>query len=296
MTPSTRSAAPASADCAGAQTPPLARREELDAALWDASVLGDIPLVRSLVELGAKSSPRGTGLRAAFSVAIQADFLEMAKALRPAADVNEADCDGATPLMIAALARNDHLVAFLLENGADPLLVDNKGRSALSHAALMGDISCVRLLLPVSDPAATDFSGNDALQLAAGSMPGEDKLRLLAFLLTRCAPKSQNRSGGTALMRAIALGDERAARLLADVSDLSARTDAGQCAADAALSFGMPDLAAELRARQDRKELAAMLATAVRLSGARQTSGSVSASSGEPASDSALPAGSALRL
>jgi ankyrin repeat protein len=53
---------------------------------------------------------------------------------------------GATPLMLAASLGRTAAVALLLERGADPLLKDNAGRTALSRAYENQNADLVKLL------------------------------------------------------------------------------------------------------------------------------------------------------
>lgn len=49
-------------------------------------------------------------------------------------DLNAADENGLTPLMLAALRNRGAISVLLLESGADPFLRDNQGRTALDIA------------------------------------------------------------------------------------------------------------------------------------------------------------------
>jgi len=45
-------------------------------------------------------------------------------------DVNQADQDGMTPIMVAAKSAHPHIVKLLIENGANPNLKNNERRKA----------------------------------------------------------------------------------------------------------------------------------------------------------------------
>lgn len=77
---------------------------------------------------------------------------------RKGANLDRKDVKGSTPLMRAAAGDADRIVDYLLESGSDPKQTDRYGRSALTACARFGSVSrTVQLLLPRSEPTATDF-------------------------------------------------------------------------------------------------------------------------------------------
>lgn len=58
--------------------------------------------------------------------------------VRAGADINTADDNGRTPLMLAVLMGHEDAVARLLALGANPALIDRDGRNALEHARRLG--------------------------------------------------------------------------------------------------------------------------------------------------------------
>lgn len=77
------------------------------------------------------------------------------------------DCWGRTALMLACVEGEEEFVRLLLPL-SDPQASDRDGETALMLASF-GHPSCVELLLPVSDPHAQDGDGWTALMWAASS-------------------------------------------------------------------------------------------------------------------------------
>jgi ankyrin repeat protein len=58
--------------------------------------------------------------------------------LKAGAEVNRADSQGITPLILAAQNPNTDLISPLLQAGADPEARDHSGRNAKDHAEVAG--------------------------------------------------------------------------------------------------------------------------------------------------------------
>lgn len=86
------------------------------------------------------------------------------------ADINAADHNGMTVLMHAAAqpAVTKELLQLLLESGANPLLLDNQRRSALSHALIAQQLK----LQPAVGPGYEKWHQSTAARQAAASMVG----------------------------------------------------------------------------------------------------------------------------
>ena len=73
-----------------------------------------------------------------------------------------------TRLALAAVLGRSDAVSYWIARGANPTRKDDfTGFTPLMSAAMSGDISCIELLLPLSDLYATDHSGNNAHAFAA---------------------------------------------------------------------------------------------------------------------------------
>jgi hypothetical protein len=93
-------------------------------------------------------------------------FETTVKYLIPASDVNAANNDGLTALMIAAKAGHSECVERIMRRPSDGNLQDKKGRTALIHAAMQGHAECVDWLIPRCNPNFTDIAGLNALRNA----------------------------------------------------------------------------------------------------------------------------------
>ena len=85
--------------------------------------------------------------------------------------IHDRDSSGCTPLLIAAQNGHANLAAFLIQNGADAMAVDEHNDSALHWAAYNGDPNIVGLMLHTSIQSihldAADSYGQTPLHLSA---------------------------------------------------------------------------------------------------------------------------------
>jgi uncharacterized protein len=116
--------------------------------LNDAALGGRIKVARLLIDRGARLDARnqdgGTPLHDA---AISGDCELIRLLLDRGAPVDARELEsGATPLMLAASLGKTEAVSFLLSRGANPMLTDNAGRTALSRAEENQNPDLVKLL------------------------------------------------------------------------------------------------------------------------------------------------------
>lgn len=114
---------------------------------------------------------------------------------------------GLLPLALAAGVGEIESVRALLSVGANPWGRDCNGSTALMSAAAMSE-PCLRELLPVSDPLATDACGQSALMFAACAMTheGTGNPRAAALLAPESDKAAKDRDGRTALNLALLHG------------------------------------------------------------------------------------------
>jgi len=183
-------------------------------------------------------------------------------AARPEA-LEEADAQGFTPLMLAVMGQDLSCFRFLLAR-SNPNAKRPDGQTALSRAISLRSQEAVELLIPVSDLSATTNGGLTCLMAAANSgweagiellLPVSDPNALRAsdaspargrgvnaLMMAVCRggdnasfwalAKATNLSakdmfGRTALMHAALAGRRECVEILASLSDLSLRSDAG---------------------------------------------------------------------
>jgi ankyrin repeat protein len=103
------------------------------------------------------------------------------RALSQGADINGRGTTDATPLMIAADARNPASVRALLERHADPNLVACTGVTALYNAVIADDPETIELLIAAGASPNNRVCGETALDTAL-RVNHQDSIRILRRL------------------------------------------------------------------------------------------------------------------
>jgi ankyrin repeat protein len=118
-----------------------------------ASEKGQIEIIRLLINQGINTNCRGLHQYTPLLAAAKHNHIDIVKLLcRNNADINARseflDPDEAfTPLLWAIVNDNALMAEFLLDNGADPNLSDGWGNTPLKHAATIGSLPLVKLLV-----------------------------------------------------------------------------------------------------------------------------------------------------
>lgn len=118
-------------------------------------------------------------------------------------DVNIKDEDGETPLIHAARQGHNSTAKYLLEHGANPALASELGATALHHAAGIGNIELMVLLISVGVDVDSQSDAGTPLIWAAGHAQ-QDALKLL--LKQKADPNIETDDGITPLLSAVAAG------------------------------------------------------------------------------------------
>jgi ankyrin repeat protein len=138
-------------------------------SIHEAALNGRLNDVTALLKSGIRPDTLDQEGRTPLSYAAYNGNTEiMGLLIRNGADVNKADKFGRTALMMASSGPYPMAVKMLLDQKADPNLVDTEEHfTALMYAAAEGQLECVRiLLLYKADPVMKDKDGDDALSFA----------------------------------------------------------------------------------------------------------------------------------
>ena len=89
-------------------------------------------------------------------------------------NLNARDAGGQTPLMLAAARNKPHIFKLLLDAGADPLLADSEGKTALLIANAAGAREIASLLEPAFAPSLEVAPADHASPFPADEAPAND--------------------------------------------------------------------------------------------------------------------------
>lgn len=264
-------------------------QEELDILLMGAACEGAPERLAKIVEAGA--NPRIKDRDGATPLMAAAERLRLGcvRALAGLSDVRAADIRGRDAMMRAALAIREagverrvraeacaslggggegqaaaqcREIVALLAPMADLSARDERGRSALDLAALVGNAAALDgLLRGGADPLAQGPDGSSALMLAAGG----GRLSCAEMLLPASDPLAKDKSGCTALMQAAFWGKAACVELLLPASDLAAVDQYGRSAMEMGRQGRDPsmcDLISKLQAASEKSGLEAAVAAA----------------------------------
>lgn len=100
----------------------------------------------------------------------EGDTTSLLQWIKSTKSIDAKDTTGRTALHLASERGEDVCMRLLLENGADPLSVDNKLQTPLHLLASKGHGRMVKMLLDRgADPMVTNSDGKSAMDLAADS-------------------------------------------------------------------------------------------------------------------------------
>jgi uncharacterized protein len=195
--------------------------------LLDAVANGDRNAVRALLNNGADVNAAQPDGSTALMLSAERNDVEVAGLLiRAGAKVNAANEYGATALSVACGTGNLALITLLLDGHADPNAALLSGETPLMTAVDKGDLSTARLLLDhgANVNAKETQGGQTALMWAAANRSPA----LVKLLADRGADvRARSKGGFTALLFAAQQGDVESGRALlqagADVDDRSTK-------------------------------------------------------------------------
>ena len=146
-------------------------------------------------QLGGWDEPIPASNTDFYSAAERGDTAEVRERLAAAADPNERNQHGWTPLMISVANQEIALTELLLQNGGDPNQGNVFGRNSLMYAARCGNDTLVRMLLDHgANPNLNESSDPSALSAAAACGHG----RVVEILLEAGADPTMQDADGRA--------------------------------------------------------------------------------------------------
>lgn len=171
------------------------------------------------------------------------------KLVAKGANINAEDGIGRTVLHTAIGLQNKELINFLLENGANPNVLGDKGdsfycRSPLMSAVENGDIDLIKLLFSKkADPNLTCLNGKNALRIALIN----GKIEIFEMLVKAGANvKAVDENGENNLMYAVRYGNVGTVRfMITEGIQINARNKQGATALMLAVSEGDANLRLE---------------------------------------------------
>ncbi|MDQ1239613.1 MAG: ankyrin repeat protein 50 [Thermodesulfobacteriota bacterium] len=181
--------------------------------LLTASVRGDVPRIKKLLELGIfVDSETDTG-ETPFMLAACLGHVDAIKILaQRKANINVKGPDNRTPFMMASSQGNMPMVSALMKLGVDIHVRDGLGNSALMLAVINGRADVVKLLINASvDVTSVNSIGMTPLLYAVENNYMEP-VRMLLAKGAKVTEKDKN--GNTALMIASQRGNSEAVKLL----------------------------------------------------------------------------------
>jgi ankyrin repeat protein len=131
------------------------------AALWGAK-----DIVREIILHSAKNSKYISQTILNESLLLTSDHKIADILLKAGADINAKNEYGETTLVrsVRSLVKNHSMIKLLLNNDANPDLVDNRNKNALAHAIERQDIAAIKILLEKGeDPLVELSNGNNPL-------------------------------------------------------------------------------------------------------------------------------------
>jgi ankyrin repeat protein len=182
---------------------------------------------------------------------VAAALVLAATALPARADI---DISPRRPAVIIAVLSNDleKVRVTVVQKRENPNLADEQGRTALMHAAILGNTDIVKLLLDNGARIAnTDVTGSTALHWAAERGNADVVRQLVA---ARAPVDTDNKRGATPLMLAAGSGSAETVDLLLNAGADPKRQDyTGRSPVDYAQDKRQAVLAQKLRQAQSRR-------------------------------------------